>query len=102
VEDVAITPLGTPMLAGPGTITSVILLMNESADLAERAALFAAMILVAALTYAMLVGGQSLLARIGTSGQKVMTRIMGLIVMVIAVEFFFAGLGPIVKKMTAP
>jgi multiple antibiotic resistance protein len=100
-EDIAITPLGTPMLSGPGTITSVILLMNESGTLWHRAALFAAMILVAALTYVMLVGGQSLLARLGTSGHKVMTRIMGLIVMVIAVEFFFAGLGPIVKKMTA-
>ena len=101
VEDIAITPLGTPMLAGPGTITSVILLMNESAHMAQRGALFAAMLVVAALTYAMLVSGQTLLARIGTSGQKVMTRIMGLIVMVIAVEFFFAGLGPIVRKMTA-
>jgi multiple antibiotic resistance protein len=101
VADIAVTPLGTPMLAGPGTITSVILLMNESSHFAQRAALFAAMVVVAALTYAILVGGQSVLARIGTSGQKVMTRIMGLIVMVIAVEFFFAGLGPIVRKMTA-
>ena len=98
-EDIAITPLGTPMLSGPGTITSVILLMNESTTLWHRGALFAAMILVATLTYGMLVGGQSLLQRLGPSGHKVLTRIMGLIVMVIAVEFFFAGLGPIVKKM---
>jgi multiple antibiotic resistance protein len=100
-EDIAITPLGTPMLSGPGTITSVILLMNESTTLWHRGALFAAMFIVAILTYGMLVGGQSLLHRLGPSGHKVLTRIMGLIVMVIAVEFFFAGLGPIVKKMTA-
>ena len=101
-EDIAITPLGTPMLSGPGTITSAILLMNESPTLGHRAALFAAMVLVAALAYVMLVGGRSLLKRLGTSGHKVMTRIMGLIVMVIAVEFFFAGLIPMVRKMTAP
>ena len=100
-EDIAITPLGTPMLSGPGTITSVILLMNESATMWHRAALFTAMILVAGLTYGMLVGGQSLLQRLGPSGHKVLTRIMGLIVMVIAVEFFFAGLTPIVRKMAA-
>ena len=100
-EDVAITPLGMPMLAGPGTITSVILLMNESETLWHRAALFTAMGVVAVLTYVMLVGGQRLLARIGSSGHKVLTRIMGLIVMVIAVEFFFAGLSPIVRKMAA-
>ena len=101
-EDIAITPLGTPMLSGPGTITSAILLMNESRTMWHRAALFTAMVAVAVLTYVMLVGGRSLLKRLGTSGHKVMTRIMGLIVMVIAVEFFFAGLIPMVRKMTLP
>ena len=96
-EDIAITPLGTPMLSGPGTITSVILLMNESASLAERGALFGAMLAVAILSYALLVWGQGLLTRLGTSGHKVITRIMGLIVMVIAVEFFFAGLRGMAK-----
>jgi multiple antibiotic resistance protein len=101
VEDIAITPLGTPMLSGPGTITSVILLMNESATLLHRAELFAAMLVVAVLTYLILVNGQRILRRIGSSGNKVLTRLMGLIVMVIAVESFFAGLRPIVRSMMA-
>jgi multiple antibiotic resistance protein len=101
-EDIAITPLGTPMLSGPGTITSVILLMNESRTMWHRTALFVAMVLVAALTYVMLIGGQRLLKRLGASGHKVMTRIMGLIVMVIAVEFFFAGLLPMLRRLNAP
>jgi multiple antibiotic resistance protein len=98
-EDIAITPLGMPMLSGPGTITSVILLMNESSTLAHRAELFAAMLVVAVLTYFILVNGQRILTRIGSSGNKVLTRLMGLIVMVIAVESFFAGLKPIVRGM---
>lgn len=102
VEDIAITPLGTPMLSGPGTITSVILLMNESSTLVHRAELFAAMLVVAVLTYLILVNGQRILRRIGSSGNKVLTRLMGLIVMVIAVESFFAGLRPIVRGMMAP
>jgi multiple antibiotic resistance protein len=101
VEDIAITPLGTPMLAGPGTITSVILLMNESSTLVHRVELFVAMLLVIVLTYVILVNGQRILTRIGSSGNKVLTRLMGLIVMVIAVESFFAGLGPIVRGMLA-
>jgi multiple antibiotic resistance protein len=101
-EDIAITPLGTPMLSGPGTITSVILLMNESSTLTQRVELFAAMLVVVALTYLILVNGQRILARIGSSGNKVLTRLMGLIVMVIAVESFFAGLRPIVRSMIAP
>jgi multiple antibiotic resistance protein len=99
VEDIAITPLGTPMLSGPGTITSVILLMNESSTLVERVELFVVMVLIAAATYLILVNGQRILARIGSSGNKVLTRLMGLIVMVIAVESFFAGLRPIVRGM---
>jgi len=71
--------------------------MNESASLAERGALFGAMLAVAILSYALLVWGQGLLTRLGTSGHKVITRIMGLIVMVIAVEFFFAGLRGMAK-----
>ena len=98
-EDIAVTPLGMPMLSGPGTITSVILLMNESSTLIHRAELFAAMLVVAVLTYLILVNGQRILARIGASGNKVLTRLMGLIVMVIAVESFFAGLRPIVRSM---
>ena len=46
-----------------------------------------------------LVNGQRILTRIGSSGNKVLTRLMGLIVMVIAVESFFAGLRPIVRSM---
>jgi multiple antibiotic resistance protein len=102
VEDIAITPLGTPMLSGPGTITSVILLMNESSTLVHRAELFVAMFLVIVATYLILVNGQRILSRIGSSGNKVLTRLMGLIVMVIAVESFFAGLRPIVRSMLAP
>jgi len=98
-EDIAITPLGTPMLSGPGTITSVILLMNESSTLVHRVELFAAVLVVSVLTYLILVNGQRILARIGSSGNKVLTRLMGLIVMVIAVESFFAGLRPIVRSM---
>jgi multiple antibiotic resistance protein len=101
IEDIAVTPLGTPMLSGPGTIVSVILLMNESSTFLHRAELFAAMILVIALTYLILVNGQRILSRIGSSGNKVLTRLMGLIVMVIAVDSFFAGLGPIVRSMLA-
>jgi len=99
VEDIAITPLGTPMLAGPGTIVSVILLMNESRTVLHRVELFVAMFLVIALTFLILVNGQRILSRIGSSGNKVLTRLMGLIVMVIAVESFFAGLSPIVRSM---
>jgi multiple antibiotic resistance protein len=102
IEDIAITPLGVPMICGPGVITTAVLLMNESDDFGRRAALFASMIAVSLLTFLFLVSGKRVVAALGPSGNKVLTRIMGLIVMVIAVEFFFAGLTPIVRGMLAP
>lgn len=100
VEDIAITPLGIPLIAGPGAITTVIVLMNETGGLVEKEiALLLALSSVLALTFLFLIGTRQVLRALGHSGNKVLLRIMGLIVMAIAVEFFFNGLRPIVQSM---
>lgn len=99
VNDIAITPLGIPMICGPGAITTVILLMNGSPDMTHRAALFMVMAAVMLITAALLLGATRVLNVLGSNGNKVMMRLMGLIVMVIAVEFFLAGLTPYVQRM---
>jgi len=102
VNDVSITPLGIPMICGPGAITTVILLMSSSPDMAHRIALFVVMVAVLLITVLMMLGAKRVLGVLGSSGNKVMMRLMGLIVMVIAVEFFFAGLTPFVRRMLHP
>lgn len=97
--DIAITPLAIPMLCGPGAITAVMLHMQGSVDIIDTASLFVAILIVCSLTYLILISGKRLTTLIGESGNKVFLRLMGLIVMVIAVEFFFAGLKPIVQSM---
>lgn len=99
IDDIAITPLAIPFICGPGAITMVILLYRDAAGLAHQAVFFLALALVVTLTGIILLGGRKVLGALGTSGTKVMMRIMGLIVMVIAVEFFFSGLTPIVREM---
>lgn len=98
-EDIAITPLGIPMLCGPGAITSVILLMNESHTIGSKLALLTAVLLVMGLTHIFLLSAQQLTRLVGESAKKVMMRVMGLIVMMIAVEFFFNGIKPILKDI---
>jgi multiple antibiotic resistance protein len=101
VEDVAITPLGIPLIAGPGAITTVILLMNETSGvLASQIALLAAIFAVLALTFLFLIGARQVMHALGSSGNKILLRLMGLIVMAIAVEFFFSGLRPIVQSLS--
>lgn len=100
IEDIAITPIGIPLIAGPGAITTVIVLMNETTGLIEKElALMVAITAVLVVTFLFLIGARQVMHALGHSGNKVLLRIMGLIVMAIAVEFFFNGLKPIVQGM---
>ena len=100
IEDIAITPIGIPLIAGPGAITTVIVLMNETTGLIEKEiALILAITAVLTITFLFLIGARQVMHALGHSGNKVLLRIMGLIVMAIAVEFFFNGLRPIVQGM---
>lgn len=97
--DVAITPLGIPVIAGPGSITVVILYMQEATDFTAEALLITSIFIICAGTALLLAMGQRILDLLGPTGTRVMMRLMGLIVMLIAVEFFFAGLTPYVQTM---
>lgn len=96
VDDISITPLAIPMICGPGAITNAIILMEDSQDVTHKSILIAVIAFVLLLTYLILIGASKITDRLGETGNKVMMRLMGLIVMVIAVEFFFAGLKPII------
>jgi len=100
IEDIAITPLGIPLIAGPGAITTAIVLMNETTGILEKQiALMLAITLVLALAFLFLIGARQVMHALGHSGNKILLRLMGLIVMAIAVEFFFNGLRPIVQSI---
>lgn len=96
-DDVAITPLGIPLLCGPGTITVIILMTQKSLEqgFTAQLALFAAMFSTVFLSFILLISSKKVMDLIGESGNKVMFRIMGLILMMIAVEYFFSGIRPL-------
>lgn len=95
VNDVSITPLAIPMICGPGAITNSIVLMADSTTPIHKAILISSIFIVCLLSYMVLWGSTKVTKWLGETGNKVMMRLMGLIVMVIAVEFFFSGLKPI-------
>jgi multiple antibiotic resistance protein len=99
--DISITPLGIPMICGPGAITNAILLMGECKSFAQKGILILSMLVICLIMLVTLYGGARLVKFLGETTMKVMMRIMGLILMVIAVEFFFSGLKPIVQDMLA-
>ncbi len=99
VNDVSITPLAIPLICGPGAITNGIVLMEEAGSLESKLILVGAILLTCFLTYIILWSSTRIINFLGDTGNKVLMRLMGLIVMVIAVEFFFSGLKPIVQDM---
>ena len=102
VEDISITPLAIPMICGPGAITNAIILMEDAKDVPQKITLVIIIGLVLLITYMVLVGASKITEKLGSTGNKVMMRLMGLIVMVIAVEFFFSGLKPIIQGIIHP
>jgi len=99
VNDISITPLAIPMICGPGAITNAIVLMEDAYDSTRMMILVGAILLVLAIMFFVLYGGSRLSKLLGQTGLNVLMRIMGLIVMVIAVEFFFSGLKPILQDI---
>lgn len=99
VDDISVTPLGIPMIAGPGAITNSIVLMEDSTTIELKVILILSIIATLLLTLIVLLAGGKLIRFLGDTGNKIMIKLMGLIVMVIAVEFFFAGLKPILREI---
>lgn len=98
-DDISITPLAIPMICGPGAITSAIVLMSEARSYASKLALLLVIIIIGLSTYAILRYSDKISRMLGETGNKVLLRLMGLIIMVIAVELFFGGLKPIIRDI---
>ena len=98
-NDVSEAPLGIPLLCGPGAIANAIVLMQEAHSFEMKTALIVAIVLVYVVTFCLLRWAGQLVKFIGETGNNVMMRLMGLILMVIAVECFVSGARPILTEI---
>jgi multiple antibiotic resistance protein len=93
-ENPAVFPLAVPMIAGPGTIATVLLLGSMTRGSAEGIAIiFAAYAAALAVTWACMSLATSLLRVIGNTGVHVITRLLGIILAALAVQFVLNGIG---------
>ncbi len=91
-DDVAITPMGVPMMAGPGAIAAVISLMDQAPSTLYKSVVLVAIPLAVLGHYAFVRLGAPMMRVIGENGLRVLTRLMGLILAVMAVQFVLNGL----------
>jgi multiple antibiotic resistance protein len=91
-EEVGIVPLGMPLLAGPGAISSVVIYAEASeGSLLGSFTIYAAVILVMVVSYVVLRLGLPILERVGRVGVLAISRIMGILLAAIAVQFVING-----------
>ena len=98
-SDIAITPLAIPMISGPGSLTITIVLYNDAVDISQKAVLFGVIAIVLLITLVFLLSGKKIINKLGRDGNRLLMRIMGLILMVIAIELLFSGLKPILQDI---
>ena len=94
-DDISITPLGIPMLCGPGAIANAIVLMQDAHTIQMKGVLIGMIAFIYLITFFILRASTRLVKILGETGNNVMMRLMGLILMVIAVECFVGGVKPI-------
>jgi multiple antibiotic resistance protein len=99
-SDVGIIPLGVPMLAGPGSISTVMVLMSAMPTWWYAVPVFAAIGITALASYWILAGADRVRRHLGETGIGILTRMMGLMLTAIAVQFMLNGLTDVglVKK----
>lgn len=98
-DDISVTPLGIPMLCGPGAIANAIVLMQDAHTIELKGILIGSIAFIYLLTFFILRASTRLVTLIGETGNNVMMRLMGLLLMVIAVECFVSGMRPILIEI---
>ncbi|MBC8174166.1 MAG: NAAT family transporter [Candidatus Marinimicrobia bacterium] len=98
-EDIAISPVAIPLIAGPGAITASMILSGNATTLIHYLILILMIFLVMAITYFILLGADKLSTKLGTTGMRIIQRLMGIILMVIAVQFVINGVTPILTNI---
>ncbi|MGD0080071.1 MAG: MarC family protein [Methanoregula sp.] len=93
-DDVAIMPLAIPMIAGPGAITTTIVLMNEALVFTPVAisVVFCSIMVSIAITYYMMRNSDYIMKRIGQREYRAINRLMGMLLIAIAVQFVINGI----------
>lgn len=99
-DDAGIVPMGIPMLAGPGSITTVMVLVGQVQTTLQMVAILASIAITAAICFLVLGSADRVARMLGQTGIRILVRVMGLLLVALAVQYFvngFVDLGIIAK-----
>jgi multiple antibiotic resistance protein len=90
-DDAGIVPMGIPMLAGPGAITTVMVLVGQVQTAWQMIAILGAIAFTAAISFLVLGGADRVARVLGQTGIRILVRVMGLLLVALAVQYFVNG-----------
>jgi multiple antibiotic resistance protein len=96
-DDVSIFPMAMPMIAGPGSIASVMLLMSRNSGIERSAVVLAAMVTILLLTLVALLAAGPIMRILGAKIEAVITRLLGVLLAALAVQFVLDGLSVVLR-----
>jgi multiple antibiotic resistance protein len=97
-DDMAISPLGIPLLAGPGTISTAMNFVGQGSSFINTIIIILVFAVVCSITYLMFILSNRIADKLSPSLIKAISRIMGLILAVIAVQMFISGVFNVIKE----
>ena len=98
-DDIAISPIGIPIVTGPGAITAAMILAGQTKNSLEQLILFLAIVFVLFVTLIIFYTAPLIFKRLGSSGSRLIQRLMGIILMVIAVQFVIDGVTNVINNI---
>ena len=96
-EDVSIFPMAMPMIAGPGSIASVMLLMSRNSGIERSLVVLGAMVTILLLTLVALLAAGPIMRILGAKIEAVITRLLGVLLAALAVQFVLDGLSVVLR-----
>jgi multiple antibiotic resistance protein len=101
LTQIAVFPLAIPMISGPGAISATVLLAaNEDKGIAERGMLIAVIVLLMAITYGAMLLAHPINRVLGATGRVVITRLLGVILAAMSVDFVVRGMTSIIRGIS--
>ena len=100
-EDIAVVPLAIPIVSGPGAITTVVVLSGETRAIPNMAILFLAIVATMLIVFLMLRNAARIQRFIGPSGLNITTRLMGLVLAAVAVQFVIHGVESVLPDLVS-
>ena len=99
VEDVSVFPMAMPMIAGPGSIATIMLLMAKAEGTQQTLVILGAMLAVIVLTLVALIAARPLMKLLGASVEAVITRLLGVLLAALAVQYVIDGVKAVLTAM---